>query len=104
MRNRHDEEDDNQEPEPDENSITTENYWTFYQDGKVVLKRVIPERAENGNDWERKSASGGFYPLGKFGDDVHKAINAYLDHEQYWPNVFFISDHGNAQLITYWEN
>lgn len=33
------------------------------------------------------------------GEDRDAAIRAYMDKEQFWPNVWSISDHGNAHLI-----
>lgn len=33
-------------------------------------------------------------------DDARKFIRARMDREQFWPNVWVISDHGNETLIT----
>ncbi len=33
-------------------------------------------------------------------DDAISAIHAHMDKNQFWPNVWMISDHGNAELVT----
>ena len=63
--------DDPQEPE--EGDLTTEDGRTFYQDGKCVL--TVPE-----------------------GKNVKRAVKAFMQTAQYWPNVWSISDHGNCHL------
>lgn len=60
---------------PDEEDITTGDHRTFYQSGKLWL--------EVGED-----------------EDMTGAIRAKMDEEQFWPNVWFISDHGNAHLMS----
>jgi hypothetical protein len=65
--------------EPDEDSITTEDHRTFYQYGKVVFTLTEDE-------------------------DVNAGIKRELDRMNFWPDVFWISDHGNAHLIEYWED
>ncbi len=39
--------------------------------------------------------------IGLFGedDDAYNAIRADMEASQFWPNVWFISDHGNASII-----
>jgi hypothetical protein len=64
--------------EPDDDAITTEDHRTFYQYGKVVF--VLDEE-----------------------EDVEAGIARELDRLNFWPDVFFISDHGNAHLIHYSE-
>lgn len=59
--------------EPEEGDLTTEDHTNVYQDGKLVL-RTTPET---------------------FDQDV----KAYMEKEQFWPNSWFISDHGNAHLL-----
>jgi hypothetical protein len=68
-------EDPPQEPqEPEEGDLITYDHAKVYQDGKLVLE-TTPER---------------------FAQDV----KAFMDGEQFWPNIWFISDHGNAHLLT----
>lgn len=62
--------------EPDEDSITTEDHIHFYQYGKLA------------------------FTLGE-DEDTNEGIRRELDKLVMWPNVFFISDHGNAHLIHY---
>ena len=84
---------------PQDGDITTENRERYYQYGKLVLQRV---RTRNGNvltdDWYYRSGTMAF--LGTFGDDEVAAVRAYMDKTQFWPNVWDISDHGNAHLMT----
>jgi len=73
-------EDPNPEPtEPGEDDITTEDDRNFYQYGKLVFTLSEDE-------------------------DVNKGIADRLDQIKFWPDVWFISDHGNAHLIHYWED
>jgi len=58
-----------EEAEPDEDSITTEDHQTWFQYGKVYHQG-------DANSLRRK-----------------------MDKDQFWPDVFWISDHGNAHLI-----
>lgn len=58
------------EPEPDEDSITTRDHRDWFQYGKIYYQG-------DANSLRRK-----------------------MDADQFWPSVFFISDHGNAHLIT----
>ncbi len=61
--------------EPQEDDYTTTDYCKFYQCGKLVL-----DLDEN--------------------DDYSLYVRAHMETEQYWPNVWFISDHGNAHLLS----
>jgi hypothetical protein len=56
--------------EPEEGDIVTTDHEHWYQDGKLVVT----------------------------GDE--NDVREYMDDERFWPNVWFISDHGNAHLIT----
>jgi hypothetical protein len=59
---------------PDEDALTTSDDIHFYQYGKLVLTV--------GDDEER--------------DD---AIRRFMDEQQFWPDAWSISDHGNAHRI-----
>jgi hypothetical protein len=61
--------------EPAEGDYTTEDHRTFYQYGKRVV--VVAE----GEDW-------------------CKAVAAHSAANNFFPDVWFISDHGNAHLIN----
>ena len=41
------------------------------------------------------------FPRGStpIGEDWREAVKAYCDAQQFWPNVWFVSDHGNAHLV-----
>lgn len=64
---------------PSEDDITTEDHCKFYQYGKLILK--LEENA-----------------------DHKQALRDYMEQEQFWPNVWFISDHGNAHRIDLTED
>jgi hypothetical protein len=59
----------------EEGDYTTEDHIHFYQYGKLVV--TVPD-----------------------GNSIKKAIDAHMDKEKFFPNVFFISDHGNVHLIN----
>ena len=59
---------------PEEGDYTTADHEHFHQFGKLVL--VVSEEEE----WRPK-------------------LKAQMDREQFWPNVWWISDHGNAHLM-----
>ena len=31
---------------------------------------------------------------------VEETVKTWMDEESYWPNVWYVSDHGNVSLIT----
>jgi hypothetical protein len=85
---------------PAEDDITTENHETFYQGGKLVLE--LAKYPENGHAWQaRAEGSGIMYPLASLAitADYRTALRAYMELTQFWPNCWFISDHGNAHLM-----
>lgn len=77
--------------EPQEDDITTQDHKTFYQSGKLVLS------AGPANRWDIRHPSRAY--LGEFAT-CDAALRAYMELSQFWPNVWFISDHGNAHLMT----
>jgi hypothetical protein len=58
------------EPEPEEDDITTEDRRRWFQSGKLYF----------------------------VGDEA--GLKRKMDADHFWPNVWFISDHGNAHLIS----
>ena len=40
--------------------------------------------------------------LGEFEDETEarKAIRREMDRQKYWPNCYFVNDHGNVDLIS----
>lgn len=60
---------------PTEDDYQTQDHIHFYQYGKLVL--TIPPDA-----------------------DMWETIQAHMDRESFWPDVWFISDHGNNIPIT----
>lgn len=62
--------DEDEEPEPDDDSITTTDERHWYQYGKLYVE-------------------GG-----------RAAVKAKMDADKFWPDVFVISDHGNAVCIS----
>lgn len=61
--------------EPEEGDLTTENHRVFWSRGKVAFAVGEDE------DWRQ-------------------AAREWMDREQFWPNVWLISDHGNAHLLS----
>jgi hypothetical protein len=61
--------------DPDSGDISTSDHRKFYSYHKLWL-----EVAED--------------------DDYKAAVKAKMDREKFWPNVWFISDHGNTHLIS----
>ena len=73
---------------PQDGDITTQDHVRFWQDGKIIL-----ERQESGN-W--------LSPLiGKMigQGDWKWAVREWTEIDSYCPNIWLISDHGNAHLI-----
>lgn len=60
---------DEEPSEPEEGDITTEDHQRWFQDGKLYFE----------------------------GDEA--GLKAKMDTDKFWPNVWFVSDHGNAHLI-----
>jgi hypothetical protein len=74
-----DEMDEDAEPdEPQEDDLVTEDHSNFYESGKKVLT-VDPEATEH---------------------EMWLAIIKYMKKSNYYPNVWFVSDHGNAHLMS----
>lgn len=96
-----------QSDEPQEGDITTQDHRTFYQDGRLAFEVV--ETATVGNEpVEYLVLVNGFQIGGQIDrsgagnatfSSVEAAILAYMDRVQYWPSVWFISDHGNAHRM-----
>ncbi len=59
---------------PSEDDLVTEDHTHVYQSGRLVLE-TSPDTFESD-------------------------VAAYMERSKYWPNVWFISDHGNAHLLT----
>jgi len=74
-----DDEEENIDTEPQEGDYTTEDYVNWYQDGKLVLQTL-----EGAND--------------------KAALKAHMEKEQFYPNAWWISDHGNAHLLDLGNN
>lgn len=62
---------EDEEIEPEEGDYTTDDHRAFYQNGKLAV--LVPP----GDDWEPH-------------------VLAHMKRENYWPNVWSISDHGNT--------
>lgn len=90
-----------EDDEPQDGDITTEDHRTFYQDGRKVLAIGTDETSwyARNSGTSRTYSGGQMTLLGTFGDDHIAAIRAYMERVQYWPNVWSISDHGNAQRM-----
>lgn len=68
--------DDEDEPHGlQEGDITTTDHIRWYCDGKLILTTADP-------------------------DDAESQVKAWMDREGYYPDVWWISDHGNAHRIS----
>lgn len=61
--------------EPGEEDIVTSDHEHFYQDRKLYAT------VYEGEDWR-------------------EVLHARMSDDLYWPDVWFISDHGNAHLLS----
>ena len=65
--------------EPQEEDLVTDDHQRFFRFG-MSDRRPVVQVPEN-EDWR-----------------IH--VKVYMDRTMYWPNVWFISDHGNAHLLS----
>lgn len=84
--------------EPGEDDLTTEDDRTFYQNGARVLWWTR-------DAWMYRTNDGSTRPLYsadrvQSADESERAIVDYCNRVQYWPDVWRISDHGNAHRLT----
>jgi hypothetical protein len=79
--------------EPGDDDITTTDHEEFYQDGRLVLSA-----SRNREGYYYARIDGREQRIGPF-SDYKAALRAFMDRVQFWPNAWFISDHGNAHLI-----
>ncbi len=91
--------DDDEPSEPDDDDLTTSDHRTFYQSGKLAFTLIgtgefhdAPYRIDLPAASRVKLAPARY-------SDVKSAVRAYMDAAQYWPNCWFLSDHGNAHLM-----
>lgn len=68
---------DNFASEVEQGAWTTEDGCKYYQHGKLVLDTTDMEP-----------------------DDAGDAAQAIMDSQGFYPNVFYVSDHGNVSLTT----
>ncbi len=73
-------EDEESEPDPEEEDLITSDHRHFYEKGACGPGPVVT--VPDGEDWRPH-------------------VKAYMDRQKFWPNVFFISDHGNAHLLEW---
>lgn len=70
-----DDTEDDTPSEPEEGDYTSGDHIHWYQYGKLAVT------------------------IGEL-EDYNKVLRIHMNQEGFWPNVWFISDHGNAHLIT----
>jgi hypothetical protein len=71
---------------PESGDLVTYDHEYFYEIGKagvfdVKLKRNFSVRVPRDEDWQPH-------------------VKAFMDKDQYWPNVWFIDDHGGHLLLS----
>jgi hypothetical protein len=81
--------------EPDEDSITTSDHRRFFQYGRVVVQPMYAD--EEPAEWLIELSQGKQVTISA--PDYRAALRAYMDRVQFFPDVFFISDHGNVHRI-----
>lgn len=64
--------------EPEEGDLVTNDHIIFWQDGKAALQ--VSRGASEQEMWN--------------------TIEAFMERENFFPNVWFVSDHGNAHLMS----
>jgi hypothetical protein len=69
---------DDESAGPEEGDIVTEDHVNFCQDGKRVLS------VRDGDDWQ-------------------DADRQHMEADRFWPNVWWVSDHGNAHRLNVYE-
>jgi hypothetical protein len=94
-------EDEDEQTEPEDGDLSTGDHYTYFQHGSIVLERA---RHKYSRAWlqvwyARDRSDKPWYQLGNFGDDHVSAVRAYMEKIEYWPTVWFISDHGNAHVM-----
>jgi hypothetical protein len=67
--------------EPGEDDIQTEDWMTYYQYGKVWLQISQDQYDEMSSE------------------ELYQMIKNKMEKENFFPDLFFISDHGNANLV-----
>jgi len=80
---------------PSEDDLVTGDHVHFTQHGKLVL-------TVNADGWRWRSHPREQLPRVKLEPDdakMHRALRAFMEHEQFFPDVWFISDHGNPHRI-----
>lgn len=87
--------------EPGEDDLTTEDDRAFYQYGRKVLYWFADYRSWQYWDPTARNFRP-LYPADRVqsADESERAIVDYCNRVQYWPNVWRISDHGNAHRLT----
>lgn len=73
--------------EPDEGDITFEGGAPVYQDGQIIIDEID-------DDVFRVLKTNTEY------NDLYEAIKAHMNADGYWPNVWNVSDHGNAHMVS----
>jgi hypothetical protein len=63
--------------EPQEDDLVTSDHSKFYQNGKIVLT-VSPDASR---------------------EEMWRELDRYMKRSNFFPNVWFISDHGNTHLM-----
>lgn len=75
------EDDENREPDPEMDVVIGKDDLSAYYAGKQIASVTRDEADEDS-------------------DALYKAIAAWMDTKNYWPDVWWISDHGNSNIIT----
>lgn len=86
-----------------ESSFDNEDYMDD-MDGPAAEDYAITPSGRLGGKYAVSQYEGKF--LGEFAE-MHEAIafiKAKMEKDQFWPNVWFVDDHGGVQLVKHWED
>lgn len=87
--------DDDESRGPQDDDLTTSDHRQFFYHGGPGRMAFELQETKSGHYRICKSRA---QVAGQFAT-VERAIRAFMQSEQYWPNCWFISDHGNAHLM-----
>lgn len=74
------------EPEPEEGDLFTHDHTCFFECGSTSCFQV--------------KLGLGAKVIVPHGEDWQQHVRAYMKRVNFWPNVWFVSDHGNTCLLS----
>jgi hypothetical protein len=84
--------------EPSEGDLTTEDHVHFYQHGRLALTLQVRQPPSHVGERGTRSRDAREGELSEAA--MWRQLEAHMKREGFAPNVWFISDHGNAHLMS----